>query len=818
MATTVPIREGYDTWVSSAAPTSKHPIDNRLRLQGTSAYAYVYFPLGPELRNVTILSATLYLYGRGTGWGSQTVTVNAITQAWDAGTLTWNNKPTVGTTAATLTQGNPTDLTEWAVDVTALVAEFASGSRWRGMRVAIGDTVERRFNSLNAVGPKPRLVVTWTEAPAAPVDQSPAGGRAVSVSRPTLTWSNENSPEGTSLTAFEVQIDPAANGTTPAFASGTVTSDLAEYDLSQTSYAGLAEGATTQWRVRVRNDAGLWSAWSDWATFTRTAKGSVTITTPSSGQRVIRRNLVANPSFEVDTTLWTAVRCTLTRDTAWSAAGAASARATVTDATATPYVFAQDAAATALDPVATNDYLSARVKVKAIRAGRVRLTVEQASSTGANLGLAVNGDSGYIELAAGEERVIELRNAQATAATVASVQSVLYLHASGATTPAPLGDHCYVDAMLVENHGQTAAEAPTVTYFDGDTADVAPYDYAWTGTAHASASEFRAPASTVAEHTPPVAWTTTFTQKAWRVRVLDPADPTRVLHDTGRRAGTTQDYTIPARDPATDRRILVDDRSYQLTVWAWDDVDREATPGDPRFASATVVFHYVDDPTPNQVTALVATQVTDTPYVDLTWQRTTTPDSWTIIHNGKTVETGIPGAELLVSGTSYKYRYKDARPGAHDFKVKPTVNGLTAGSPTASVTIEATGLWVMGPDDIDVLVGVLGDDFGSFAMPDRATTFELPQGLHPVRITQGVSGLRGDVRGALSLDGGRTADEWADRLLKLKKRYDEGVTLYFGDVVIRARIFDIVVEPSRDGDTRLVSFGFYQTGTPDWLD
>jgi hypothetical protein len=601
MATTTVIRQGYDTWVSSSDPTSKHPRDNRLRLDSTTAYAYVYFPLGPELRNVTILSATLYVYGRGTGWGTNTVTVKSIAQGWDAGTLTWNNKPSVGATSATLTQTNPDDPTEWAIDVSSLVQEFASGSRWRGMRLSIGDTTERRFNSLNAPSHKPRLEVRWTQAPAAPVDLSPGGGRAVSTSRPMLTWSNENSPAGTDLTDFEVQIDPAANVGTAVTFTG---SDVAELDLEQTAYAGLANAASTQWRVRVKNDSGIWSAWSDWASFKRVDKEPVTILTPGS---------------------------------------------------------------------------------------------------------------------------------------------------------------------------------------------------------------------TVAEYTPPVAWSTPFEQTAWRLIVTELDDTSIVLHDTGRKSGATQDYTIPAKDARTDRRILRDDRDYLLEVRAFDTEDREATTDDPAYSSAFVVFHYEDDPTPDPVVNLTAEQVGFTPYVDLTWQRDTTPDAWTITVNNKAVDTAIPGADLLISGTFYKYRYKDGAPNVPlDFRVKPTVNGGTGPSPVVTVTTKPAGVWVLGPDDIDVLI--TGKELGDFSMPDRGTTFVLPGSRTPVRVTQGVGGWQGSISGRLVEAAGRTAEGWRNRLLALKKR-GESVTLLVGGETFRASIFNVNVAPSRDGgQTRDVSFEFFQIGDIDWLD
>jgi hypothetical protein len=206
-----------------------------------------------------------------------------------------------------------------------------------------------------------------------------------------------------------------------------------------------------------------------------------------------------------------------------------------------------------------------------------------------------------------------------------------------------------------------------------------------------------------------------------------------------------------------------------------------------------------------------------TPYVDLTWQRTTTPDSWTIEVNGKVVDAAIDGADLIVSGAHYKYRYKDALPGVPlTFRAKPTVNGATAGSPTVTITTKPAGVWVLGPDDIDVLI--TGKDLGSFSMPDRGSTFVLPQSRTPVRITQGVGGWQGTVSGRLANVAGRSADGWRDLLLRIKKR-GEPVTLIVGGEAFRAVIFDINVEPSRDGgQTRNVSFEFFQVGAIDWLD
>ncbi len=129
-------------------------------------------------------------------------------------------------------------------------------------------------------------------------------------------------------------------------------------------------------------------------------------------------------------------------------------------------------------------------------------------------------------------------------------------------------------------------------------------------------------------------------------------------------------------------------------------------------------------------------------------------------------------------------------------------------------------MWVIGPDvnGVDVDVFISGKELGDFSMPDRGTTFALPGSRAPVRVTQGVGGWQGTISGRLVNAGGQTVETWRDRLLRLKKRGDT-VTLFVGGEAIRAVIYDINVDPSRDGgQTRAVSFGFFQVGAIDWLD
>jgi hypothetical protein len=67
-----------------------------------------------------------------------------------------------------------------------------------------------------------------------------------------------------------------------------VPSSVPEVDLSRTDlpggiYPGLADGATTYWRIQFQDAAGLWSPWSAAAVFGRDTKGVLTVNNPPVG-------------------------------------------------------------------------------------------------------------------------------------------------------------------------------------------------------------------------------------------------------------------------------------------------------------------------------------------------------------------------------------------------------------------------------------------------------------------------------------------------------------------------------------------------------
>lgn len=274
------VRTGLDTCASSASPTVNYAASKGMTVSSTSRYGYLYVA-NPVPAGATVLSATLYLYGMGTGWPSMTVSVQRIAAAWRATTLNWNNKPAVTGATATRVQANATDATEWAIDVTVLVQAIADGAANYGMRLASNNATARAFYSFES-GHPPVLAVTWSDAPDAPTTLAPSGNRAVATDKPTLRFDYTDVSGDVTLAAVQVQIDPGNDFATPDWDSNSVATPVPQLDLSTTDYPGLADTASTYWRVRVQDGAGLWSAWSDAAQFRRADKAALTIDAPAA--------------------------------------------------------------------------------------------------------------------------------------------------------------------------------------------------------------------------------------------------------------------------------------------------------------------------------------------------------------------------------------------------------------------------------------------------------------------------------------------------------------------------------------------------------
>ena len=274
------VRRGHDTWANIAYPNREYGAGGYIQLKANARRGFVYMPLA-GIRGRTVLSATLSMHVRGT-WAAQELTIRAVASSWAAATLNWNNQPGVTGATSTVTTGALSAGAEITVDVTTQVQQVANGVAWYGFRVGTDETsTAQKLASFDSGLAAWTLTVELSDIPEQPSGLAPDGG-AVSSNEPILSWDfTDATNSAVDQAALQVQADPAADGVSPNFDSGTVVSTEPELDLSTTAYVGPASGGSDQWRVRVQSDAGDWSEWSDWATFTYEPKPALSITEPS---------------------------------------------------------------------------------------------------------------------------------------------------------------------------------------------------------------------------------------------------------------------------------------------------------------------------------------------------------------------------------------------------------------------------------------------------------------------------------------------------------------------------------------------------------
>lgn len=310
----------------------------------------------------------------------------------------------------------------------------------------------------------------------------------------------------------------------------------------------------------------------------------------------------------------------------------------------------------------------------------------------------------------------------------------------------------------------------------------------------------------VTEPTPPILWSVSGgTQKAWQVLLVDSADPTVTLADTGKRTSSETAWTAPGR-------VLVDEGvQYRVIVRVWDAVDREATPGAPRYASAWRDFDVRPDVTTTPVSELAATPDAAKPTIELTWTRATAPDKFVVRRNGRVVDDDVQPEDAFVSGTSYAFTDDEGRPWHEStWKVQAVVNGKASTSVSVMQTPRQRGIWLIDKGR-RLTVWIAGQDGGSWALGEDATVFAPLGGRRIVRRIQSQRGYEGNLAGQLVDQFGTTAQAYEDDLLKMRDQPRRVVTLALGDMSLRVLLGNIVTYPLPSvPPTRAVSFDFWE--------
>jgi hypothetical protein len=275
------------TTVSQSAPTLNLDAKTGLgvRTGGSGdAIGYIYWPRPFPLK-ATIISAQIVFYTAAmVETGTHTFTFQRLGIAFSASKVTWNTRPLTliaGTKTVTRTGAQPT-AQQWTLDVTDWMQSISNGGAWYGVKFQVGDNIARYWYAENnpATDLRPRLEVTWSDAPATPSGLAPSGGRKVGVSRPVVRAAYVDVSGSTQLQAINVQANATDVWTAPSFDSGTVLTSVPELDLSTTSFSALADGASIFWRVRLQDAAGLWSAWSASTSFSYDIKGTLVLNSP----------------------------------------------------------------------------------------------------------------------------------------------------------------------------------------------------------------------------------------------------------------------------------------------------------------------------------------------------------------------------------------------------------------------------------------------------------------------------------------------------------------------------------------------------------
>jgi hypothetical protein len=309
------------------------------------------------------------------------------------------------------------------------------------------------------------------------------------------------------------------------------------------------------------------------------------------------------------------------------------------------------------------------------------------------------------------------------------------------------------------------------------------------------------------DSSPPIIWSVSGgTQTRFRVIVSHVTDG-RIVYDSKEHESAETSHTIPAG-------YLFDDWTYRVRVRVWDGENREATPGDPTYAEAEANFHLDTDVDVGGVTGLAVAQVGLKPTVDLTWNRSTTPDRFVILRDGRQV--AMKDAEdLYEGGTSYRYRSYGSRPNwSHRWEVRAVVNGRTSpSSDGVFFTTRVEGLWILDSErDIDVTL--YGDDEGTWKMEDDASVYTPVGSDQVVRVVSGLRGLEGSLSGALMAGFGKTFRDMEADLYRIKERPYRPVRIVAGDMSFQALIGNITIAPSpktRAGQIyKDVSFDFWQ--------
>ena len=314
----------------------------------------------------------------------------------------------------------------------------------------------------------------------------------------------------------------------------------------------------------------------------------------------------------------------------------------------------------------------------------------------------------------------------------------------------------------------------------------------------------------VLEPTPPFIATYASAVRRFRVQVALTADLTDPVKDSGWLDGG--DATTVSWTPA---KPLQDDTAYTVLFDIQDANNRAPSPGDPPYLRATADFTPDFEATVTVPTLSSVAQHPDFPLPQLTFTRSSAPDSFTVRRDGEVIAADLDPADLLVSGTTYAWVDSTADAAAHTWKVAAVVNGERSDwSSGVTATVFPPGLWLISTDLTRyVFLGDTNPD--NWSVTDETALFRVVGASAQVQVDGALGDLEGTVEGTLMANpfDTRTVPEMVADLRAIRAAR-EPVILASPGYTELVRLRNVLVRAHKDRrpnqDVRTVSFAFIE--------
>lgn len=279
MTTQGPLTDAEDTWVGSDHPGKPHGTAYWLKLGGATRGVLVIVPIQSILgRTVETAPLTFHV---GPGHASQEYTVARATADWSDEDTTWNSKPSVGATTVTASVTPLADGTAVTIETAPLLQEIADGRTWYGFWITSDAAAEQLLYADDSAQPAWELTVELSDAPEQPEGLVPDVG-AVGASKIVLGWRAADLDGVTGQAQYRIQFSTSDDWADPDEDTGWLDGTLPRHDMTAYSYA-LTSGASTGWRVQVRDADDHESTWSDPAHITYDSTlGALVIDSPAA--------------------------------------------------------------------------------------------------------------------------------------------------------------------------------------------------------------------------------------------------------------------------------------------------------------------------------------------------------------------------------------------------------------------------------------------------------------------------------------------------------------------------------------------------------